>query len=357
MIFTPVDWEKYNKPPYFPQWLATGETLLRAKYDDPLLADIDAVLRDISGQYDIETVKGILLDRIGKILAEPRQGNDDTLYRLMLKLRILLNTADGTLNNVIKIIKFFYSSEEVHIAPDYPAGISILHDGEGPNLDFNRIIAALVPAGVSYNTKEVFYFSYDFPFEDAQNIEVKKSEIDVFPSGLRRNGRILRDHGKCTGRDSNMNRAGGYTHKDCIPIAGTVLDTVQMQSRRDGSFHRGNEITRTGLYSIPATESISVPAKYTSNMNDMFDLSFALDGFTDTYRTQAYHNGEIQRDGSNLDALRDLPMPICVRKLRRRDGSILRDAQKRDGSASRNGMIDHFVGGKHSGDDITEENV
>jgi hypothetical protein len=143
----PIDWDEYNRPPYFHQWLAKGETLKRANYDDPLLADIDKAMRDMAGQYDLETVRGRPLDRIGKIPAEPRNGNDDDLYRILLRLRIMLNTIKGTVNDVIKVIKFFYGSEVVRIIPDYPAGIAILHDGEGPNLDFNRVIAALIPAG------------------------------------------------------------------------------------------------------------------------------------------------------------------------------------------------------------------
>ena len=113
----PIDWDEYNRPPYFHQWLAEGETLKRANYDDPLLAGLDAVTRSMAGQYDLDDVKGRLLDRVGKILAEPRDGNDDELYRILLRLRIMLNTTKGTVNDVIKVIKFFYDSEVVHGQP------------------------------------------------------------------------------------------------------------------------------------------------------------------------------------------------------------------------------------------------
>lgn len=161
MKFTPIDWSIYNKPPYFPQWLSRGETKKLASYDDRLLADIDRQIGRLSDLYDLDTIKGILLDRLGKLVAEYREGNDDELYRIIVKLRVLLNTADGTVNNLIKVIKFFYSSEKVEIVPDYPAGLRIYHDGEGPPINFNRIIKEVIAAGVSYDTREIMGF-HDF---------------------------------------------------------------------------------------------------------------------------------------------------------------------------------------------------
>jgi hypothetical protein len=161
MKFTPIDWPIYNKPPYFPQWLSRGETKKLVSYDDRLLADIDKQIGLLSGQYDLDTIKGALLDRIGNLVAEDREGNNDELYRILIKLRVLLNTADGTVNNLIKIIKFFYGSEKVEIVPNYPAGLRIRHDGEGPAINFNKIIKEVIAAGVGYDTREIMDF-HDF---------------------------------------------------------------------------------------------------------------------------------------------------------------------------------------------------
>ncbi|MDR1072598.1 MAG: DUF2612 domain-containing protein [Treponema sp.] len=107
----------------------------------------------------MENAKGHFLDRIGKLLNERRNGGADERYRTSLKLRTLLNANDGSIPSIIKAIKFFYSSEIVHIAPDYPAGLIIEHDGEGtPGLSFNRLLAEIIPAGVSFSTKELFHF-------------------------------------------------------------------------------------------------------------------------------------------------------------------------------------------------------
>jgi len=83
-MFKPVDWSEYNRPPYFPQWLARGETLDLAKHGDGQLESLETQVAAVAEQYDIYAAKGFLLNRIGKILAEPRNGIDDEVYRWSL---------------------------------------------------------------------------------------------------------------------------------------------------------------------------------------------------------------------------------------------------------------------------------
>jgi hypothetical protein len=162
MKFTPIDWPIYNKPPYFPQWLSRGETKKLVSYDDGLLADVDKQIGHLSNQYDLDKIKGVLLDRLGKLLNEDRQANTDEVYRLFLKLRTMLNTADGTVNNIIEIIKLIYSSREVKIAPDYPAGLLIEYDGEQQDyIDYNAILAQVIGAGIGFHTRAMFDFVED----------------------------------------------------------------------------------------------------------------------------------------------------------------------------------------------------
>jgi hypothetical protein len=346
----PIDWDEYNRPPYFHQWLAKGETLKRANYDDPLLADIDAALRDM-GQYGLNAVKGQLLDRIGKILAEPRNGNGDDLYRILLRLRIMLNTTKGTINDVIKVIKFFYGSEVVHIIPDYPAGIAILHDGEGPNLDFNRVIAALIPAGVSYNTTETFLFTEDFLFEDSQSLEMISRELAYYPAGLWHNRQVLCNHGQRPLHNGAVPRSGAYGRKGYQPIEGAVRSELNSRFRRDG------EIKRGGVYLVPARNSVSAPVTYASPQTDILSGTLALDGFHDGYRALLTRDGSFKRDGTSLAPICDAPMPVTIQKYRRHNGAISRQGYRRDGSRQRDGSTRHFAGSPRSGDFITHEEI
>jgi hypothetical protein len=182
MKFTPIEWSVYNKPPYFPQWLARGETKKLVSYDDGLLAEIDNQIGRLSEQHDLDTIKGILLDRLGTLVAEDRSGNDDELYRILIKLRVLLNTADGTVNNLIKIIKFFYSSEKVEIVQNFPAGLRIRHDGEGPPINFNQILKEVVAAGVSYDTREILDFHELEEMTSTQRLLVHTDYSELMPA-------------------------------------------------------------------------------------------------------------------------------------------------------------------------------
>jgi hypothetical protein len=186
--FEKVDWKRYNRPPFYQQWMCKDDTLKLATFGDRGLAEFDCQILKLKDQWDLNNVNGHFLDRIGKFLSEKRNGNPDEVYRVMLHLRILLNTANGTVNDVIKVIKFFYASEVVNISPNYPAGITILHDGECPSVDFNRIIAAVVPAGVAYDTKELFYFDEAIGTVDELLIKILRKDTEYFVHPLKFNG-------------------------------------------------------------------------------------------------------------------------------------------------------------------------
>ena len=167
MKFDPIDWNIYNRPPYFPQWLSRGETKKFVSYSDSQLVKIEEQINKLSKQYEIDEAKAAMLDRIGRILSEPREGNDDELYRLLIRLRTLLNTTNGTVNDIIKVVKFAYSSEEIRIIPNYPAAIIILRDGHlSPHVDFNRILAQVIGAGIGYETRELINVRDSIPITD-----------------------------------------------------------------------------------------------------------------------------------------------------------------------------------------------
>ncbi|MDR1902869.1 MAG: DUF2612 domain-containing protein [Treponema sp.] len=183
MNFDPMDFSKYNKPPFLPQWLSRGETKKFASYSDQHLEEIDGLFREMSGQYDLDAIKAAILDRLGNLVNEPRNGKPDDVYRLMIRLRTLLNTTTGSIPELIKVIKFLYGSEVVHIVADYPAGLSIYHDGEGPDVNFNEIIRQVVGAGIAYDTKELFYFTDELPSsETVSKMKAKTSMMDSMAS-------------------------------------------------------------------------------------------------------------------------------------------------------------------------------
>ena len=268
-----IDFSSFNKPKHFPLWLCSGDTLKLAEYDDAQLEELDKNIRDMSGQFDIDSAKGVELDRIGKILGEDRGGNSDRIYRIYLKLRTMLNTADGTVEDIIRFVKFFFSSETVHLVPNYPAGIRILHDGENPTLDFNRIIKQIVGSGISYDTRELFNMTEEMPFSDEDDKTVRRSDGEFFARGtVYRDGRVLRD-------------------------GATVLPTHAIDVRHDGKYERNGSVSRSPTVRVAAEGTVVQPVYRNSGISDELFLGYAR-AFRDEWESVLYRNGAVVRDGS-----------------------------------------------------------
>jgi hypothetical protein len=274
MMKDPIDWEEYNEPPFLPQWMCEDETLLMAKFDDNLNEDIEKYIRKMVDQYDLDNAQGELLDRIGKILDEKRDGDTDSFYRIRLKVKKLLNTSNGSINDIIKIAKVLYSSEDIHVVANYPAGIRILHDGEGtPGLDFNRILRAVVAAGVAYNTTELFnFFEYVLMLSQEKTI-VRRNSQDLFPSGLRYNGRFLCDQGKviaCNGDwvcDGSINCAG------VVSVIGTIFDYYLQELFCNGKWICNGDKDCSGFEKVYEDEFIQLPILPREYMRDELFVS------------------------------------------------------------------------------------
>jgi hypothetical protein len=160
--FRLIDWKKYNRPPYWQQWMCTGDTEKLAKFGDSNLTDVNQQILLLKDETDLDNGTGKALDRRGKVLVEPRNANPDKVYRKFLKLRTMLNTADGSLNNIIEIMKFAYESRSIRLIPEYPAALIVEYDGEAQSyFDYNTIMAQVIPAGVGYYTRARFIFIED----------------------------------------------------------------------------------------------------------------------------------------------------------------------------------------------------
>jgi hypothetical protein len=266
--FQKTDWKQYNRPPFYQQWLCRDDTLKLASFGDKGLSEVDGQILALKDQWDIDTVKGSFLNRIGKLLDEKRNGNTDNYYRMLLRLRRLLNTNDGSIPSIIKAIKFIYSSEIVHIVPDYPAGLIVEHDGEGtPGLNFNKLLAEIIPAGVSFSTKELFDFFDELTSVDNHLIQVHHIQKEEFEGRIYHNRRILRD-----GR--------------------TILATELKKSYHNGVNYHDGASRHNGQYEAEATSCIRLPLRRESGYLDPLALRHGL-AMRDFQFSQLFHNGTI----------------------------------------------------------------
>jgi len=60
---------------------------------------------EVNSAFDLDTAIGEQLDVIGRLIGETRQGKSDELYRAAIRNRIVANSADGTIDNIISIVK------------------------------------------------------------------------------------------------------------------------------------------------------------------------------------------------------------------------------------------------------------
>jgi len=306
--FQEIDWKRFNKPPFYQQWMCRDDTLKLATIGDKGLAEVDKHILSLKDQWDLDNVSCHFLDRIGKLLSEPRNGVNDDHYRIILNLRKLLNTNAGSIPAIIKAIKYLYSSEVVHIVPNFPAGLIIEHEGEGtPGLNFNRLLEEIIPAGVSFSTKELFLYHDDFPSDDEFVIvRINKDLIDSFShTGIKFNGEI---------KHNGTHKAGGgifdrfailLKPENFVDIFETSLRHTGMiradgSHKFDGTGGRVSDSTVRMKGKLKFKENIIIDEKFTISINqqtgykDYFPTSYRFDGtFT--------HNGQIKASGSRDD--------------------------------------------------------
>ena len=181
MRFETVDFSEYNKPPFLPGWMNKEQTLQLAKTPDKQLEEFCVAVKTLSEQYskDFFINNTELLNRRGRLLGIERQGSDNETYYKQQELRILLNLNNSSVPQIIKILKTFYSAEVIHIRPNYPAGITILHNGLSPvGVDFNSFIEETIGAGIAFETRELYVYKELMKLFDSK-LTLKYWNLDV----------------------------------------------------------------------------------------------------------------------------------------------------------------------------------
>jgi hypothetical protein len=363
MIFKPVDWDEYNRPPFLPEWMRRGETLDLANFDDGVKADTNRVINAMAEQHDLEKAKGILLDRAGKLLNQPRKGQDDERYRSWLRLKAMINNSTGTVNEIIDIIEFVYQAANINLEPDYPAGLKIRHDGEDSfDSELNKRIAAALPAGISYTVTEIFSFIDELTMSDDLMITAIKQDQDVYPAGLRLDGRINLDHGRLLYLNGKDALNGAWTLDLAAPAPGTVRDMVYIPSNLDGTWPLGDQRKLSGNFELYAPEAIDVPATLNSGQRDELSMHLKMERLEDRFEIFPYLDGSLSLNGlwnlgEDQPSMIDNPMTIKITQHLKLNGKFNLWVRPLDGSIKLDGSAVLSSGETLSGDKITFEEV
>jgi hypothetical protein len=360
MIFKPVDWDEYNQPPFFPEWMSCGETLDLAKFDDSVKTDTNRVIDSMAEQYDLEKAKGILLDRAGKLLNQPRKGQDDERYRSWLKLKAMINNSTGTVNEIIDIIEFVYQAANIKLEPNYPAGLKIRHDGEDSfDSELNKRIAAALPAGISYTVTEIFSFIENLIVSESVQIKPVRRDVDVYPGGLRYDGRWKYDHGEFLRLDGTRKYDGSWPYDVVIGKKGTITDVRHIPSYYDGIWVFGGARTYSGDTLLNDPEELPNPVTFNSRQHDEMSSHVKLARLEDTSEIVPRYDGHLMylgwKYGSGNPSMIETSMEIQITRNFLLNGRWVYWGRSFDGSWKYDGSLVYSSGITYSGKQVSME--
>lgn len=80
------------------------------------IQEVEDAFIELAQMKDLNTVTGVWLDYLGSILGEERDGLGDDVYRANLKLRVAINTSDGTTPVLQEILRTYTESDFIRFA-------------------------------------------------------------------------------------------------------------------------------------------------------------------------------------------------------------------------------------------------
>ena len=117
------DWAVRLRSRLYTQWRHASSW--QAWCDDvlgPQCQDLEDAAQTLLTILDINASEGVNLDNIGRIVGQPRNGVDDSTYRLYLSARVLANKSAGTVDDLFKIMRVLFGLSSTQ--PRYESGWS-----------------------------------------------------------------------------------------------------------------------------------------------------------------------------------------------------------------------------------------
>ena len=123
---------------------------------------------------ELNSAFGQQLDNLGEIIGEERFGRADVQYSTALAARIQLNLSNGTIEDIINIIRAIAGDVEVDIVEVFPAGFTaeIVDDLDPDVVDLVRLssfVKSAKPVGVRglilFHVADPFQFDTGFGYD------------------------------------------------------------------------------------------------------------------------------------------------------------------------------------------------
>jgi hypothetical protein len=224
------------------------------------------------------------------------------------------------------------TSDTAALEPRYDGRLRL--DGQ---IRYGGIQPSMVDAGDITITNRVSHTDTVEIAEQAPPMTMKKTEVEVYPAGLRYDGRIKYDHGQVLRFDGAGTYGGAWKYGHIIPKKGTVIDELQ--------------------------GDIPNPASYNSNTDtDVLTAALALQPLEDRAVIHPTYNGVCRYQGlilhgDNTPSLMDMDMVLQIIKPFRYDGKKKYYVMPYGGISKFDGNITYGGGETYKGDTIMEEVV
>jgi len=149
------------------------------------LQKCEDTIRDLMTRRLISTAQGALLDEIGLIVGEDRNGRTDEYFRLAIYERIFINVSNGEPETILRATKFLMDSDFARYFEIYPAEV-LINIASGLLTPVVSIIQKLVPVCVSVSISNI-YTTVPFSFSGEGGIPFSEglgfSEYNYLESG------------------------------------------------------------------------------------------------------------------------------------------------------------------------------
>ena len=129
------------------------------------IQDVENAASDLLTETNLDNATGIHLDNIGVIVGESRTGRSDLQYRTAIRARILLNTSNGTMEDVIALaISVAGAPVTITVTEFFPAGfVAHINEPIDPAVTDIDKIASFIASGRPSGVQGFLTFSIATP--------------------------------------------------------------------------------------------------------------------------------------------------------------------------------------------------
>ena len=129
------------------------------------VAPLEQALAQMLTERALDTAIGVQLDQVGKLVGQPRVSDDDEIYRMYCRARILTNRSKGNADQLVKIGRVLVNdaTATIHLQPEGTATLRMRIDGIAYDDERGAIVCSFVQAAASDGVRVVVQWGDSAP--------------------------------------------------------------------------------------------------------------------------------------------------------------------------------------------------